>query len=115
MCVYFYNDILFVFVIVVATMDHNANILRVIGHLRDISSFWRGGYEWCLSLLASLLTIVDSINRLNDALYSIASYRERKIQEYDHGLSYKEIKKIKISKEHIYTIFKVSRVHSREK
>ena len=100
--------------IVVATMDHNANILRVIGHLRDISSPWRGGDEWCLSLLALLLTIVDSINRLNDALYSIASYRKRKIQEYDHGLRYKEIKNIKISKEHIYTLFRVPRVLSRE-
>ena len=107
MCVYFYNDILFVFMIVVATMDQNANILRVIGHLRDIGSPRRGGDEWCLSLLASLLTIVDSINRLNDTLYNIASYRERKRQEYAHGLSYKEIKKIKISKEHIYTLFRV--------
>ena len=26
-------------------MDHNVEILRVIGHLRDIGSTWRGGYE----------------------------------------------------------------------
>ena len=44
-CVYFSNDILFVFMIGVATMDHNENILRVIGHLRDIGYAWRGGDE----------------------------------------------------------------------
>ena len=77
-CVYFSNDILFVFMIAVATMDNNAEILRVIGDLREIGSVWRGGDELCRSLLASLLTIVDTISRLNDALYSITSYRETK-------------------------------------
>ena len=44
-CVYFYNDILFVFRIAMATMDNNAEILRVIGHLREIGYGWRGGDE----------------------------------------------------------------------
>ena len=65
--------------IVVATMDHNEDILRVIDHPRDIGSSWRGGDELCRSLSASLLTIVDTITRSNDALDSIASYRETKI------------------------------------
>ena len=77
-CVYFSNDILFVFMIAVATMDNNAEILRVIGYLREIGSSWRGGDEIRCSLLDSLLTIVDMIARSNDALYSITSYRERK-------------------------------------
>ena len=34
-------------------------------------------------------------------------YRERKRQEYVDGLSYNEIKKLKITKEHIYTLFRV--------
>ena len=37
-CVYYSNDILFVVMIAVATMDHNAEILTVIGHLREIGS-----------------------------------------------------------------------------
>ena len=41
-CVYFSNDVLFVFMIAVATIDHNTEILRVIGHLREIGSAWRG-------------------------------------------------------------------------
>ena len=94
--------------IAVATMDHNAEILRVIGHLREIGSSWRSGDELHRSLSKSLLTIVDTITRSNDALYSITSYRERKRQEYADGLSYNDIKKIKITKENIYTLFRVS-------
>ena len=101
LCFYFSNNILFVFMIAVATMDNNAEILRVIGHLKDVVSTWRGGYELRQSLSNSLLTIVDTIARSNDALYSITSYRERKRQEYLDGLSYYEVKKMKITKEHI--------------
>ena len=43
--VYISNDILFVFMIVVATMNNNEEILRVIGHMREIGSAWRGG-DW---------------------------------------------------------------------
>ena len=106
-CVYISNDILFVFMIAVATMDNNAEILRVIGHLKEVVSTWRGGDELRQSLSNSLLTIVDTIPRSNDALYSITSYRERKRQEYTDGLSYNKIKKLKITKEHIYTLFRV--------
>ena len=94
-CVYISNDILFVFMIAVASMDKNAEILRVIGHLREIGSTWRGGDELYHSLSDSLLTIIDTITTLNDALYSIASYRERKRQQYADGLSYNKVKKLK--------------------
>ena len=106
-CVYISNDILFVFMIAVATMDNNAEILRFISHLREIGSPWRGGDELCHSLSDSLLSIVDTITRSNDALYSIASYRERKRQQYADGLSYNEVKKLKITKQHIYTLFRL--------
>ena len=35
-CVYISIDVSFVFMIVVATMDNNVEILRFIGHLREI-------------------------------------------------------------------------------
>ena len=72
-CVYISNDILFVFMIAMDNMDNNAEILRVIGHLREIGSTWRGGDELCRSLSDSLLSIVDMIARSNDSLYSITS------------------------------------------
>ena len=80
-CVYISNDILFVFMITVATMDNNAEILRDIIRLREIGFAWRGGDELHCSLSDSLLSIVDTITRSNDTLYSIASYRERKRQQ----------------------------------
>ena len=89
--------------IAVTIMDHNADIFRVIGHLQNIGSAWRGGNELCRSLSVSSLTIVDSYNISNDVVYSIASYIERKQQEYVDGLSYNDIKNMKITKEHIYT------------
>ena len=49
-CVYISNDILFVFMIAVATINNNVEILRVIGHLREIGSPWRGGDELHRSL-----------------------------------------------------------------
>ena len=107
-CVYISNDILFVFMIAVATMDcNNMEILRLIGHLREIGLAWRGGDELHYSLSDSLLSIVDMITISNDALYSIASYRERKRQQYADGLSYNEVKKMKITKQAIYSLFRL--------
>ena len=94
--------------IAVATMDHNnAEILRFNGHLREIGLAWRGGDELRRSLSYSLLSIVDTIIISNDALYSIASYRERKRQQYANGLSYNEVKKLKITKQDIYSLFRL--------
>ena len=93
--------------IVVATIDHNVDILGVISGLKEIDFSWRGGDELWLSLSSALLTIVDMIAILNDAWYSITSYMETKRREYVDGLSYNEIKKLKIPKEHIYTLFRV--------
>ena len=106
-CVYISKDILFVFIIAVATMDNNAEILRFIAHLREIGSAWRGGDELRHSLSDSLLSIVETITILNDALYRITSYKERKRQQYANGLSYNEVKKIKITKQHIYSLFRL--------
>ena len=88
-------------------MDHNVDILRLIGHLRDIGAAWMGGDELCRSLLASLESIVDTISRSNDVLYSMVSYIEIKWQEYANGLSYNDIKKLKITKAQIYSQFRV--------
>ena len=59
MC-FFSNDILFVFMIAVATMDHIDEILRVIGHLRlvlptgvDMSSVAPCQIHCCLLLIRS--------------------------------------------------------------
>ena len=79
---------------------------------------WFGGVdmncedELHRSLSTSLESIIDTINRLNNALYNVALYRERKPQEYDDGLSYKDMKKLKITKEKIYSHFIVPRTNA---
>ena len=50
---------------------------------------------------------MDTFNRSNNELYSIASYRETQQKEYVDGLSYNDIKNMKITKEHIYTQFRL--------
>ena len=95
--------------IAVAAMDNNAEILMVIGHLREIGYAWRGGDEMRHSFSDSLLTTVDMITRLNDALYSITSYREMETQRYADLLSYNKVKKLQRTKEHIYTLFRLTR------
>ena len=110
-CVYISNDILFVFMIAAATMDrNNADILRFISHLREIGSAWRGGDELHHSLSDSFLSIVDTIAISNDALYSITYYKERKRKQYADGLSYNEVKKMKITKHAIYSLFRLPRI-----
>ena len=106
-CVYISNDILFVFMITMATINNNVEVLRVIGHLKEIGFAWRGGDKLYRSFLYSMLTIVDTIVKLDDVLYSIASYRERKRKQYANGLSYNEVKKLKITKVHIYSLFRL--------
>ena len=71
--------------IALGDMDHNAEIWRVIGHLRDNSVTWKGGDELRRFLLTSLEYTVETISRSNDASYSIESYRKIKGQEYDDG------------------------------
>ena len=85
--VYFSNDNFIVFMIALGDMDHNAEIWRVICHLRDNSATWRGEDELQRLLLTSLEYILQTISRSNDALYSIESYRKRKGQEYANGLA----------------------------
>ena len=50
--------------------------------------------------------IVDTISQSTNILYDITSYREIKRQEYADGLGYSSIKKLKIAKEHIFSLFR---------
>ena len=57
---------------------------------------------------SSLHNIMDTISRSNDVLYRISSYKQRNWKVYVYGLRYNEIKKLKITEEHIYSQFRVS-------
>lgn len=81
-------------------------ILKEISRLREIGARWRSGDQFHCSFAHTLDAIVETITQSNGALYDIASYRERKRQQYADGLDYNAIKKLKITKEHIFALFR---------
>ena len=95
-------------------MDTNAEILIEISHLRGLSTDFSGGDRIHHSLASTLEAIVESISLSRNIIYDITSYKERKRQQYADGLDYNAIKKLKITKEHIFSlpIFFLGYVHS---
>ena len=87
-------------------MDPNAEILIELAQLRGLSTAFSGGDRIRRSLASTLDAIVETITLSNNILYDITSYRERKRREYADGLSYSAIKKLKITKEHIFSLFR---------
>jgi hypothetical protein len=87
-------------------MDTNAEILIELAQLRGISAAFSGGDRIRRSLASTLDAIVDTISQSTNVLYDIASYRERKRQQYADGLDYNAVKKLKISKEVIFALFR---------
>ena len=86
-------------------MDTNAKILIELVELRGLSTAFSGGDRIRRSLASTLDVIVETITLSSNIVYDITSYRERKRQEYADGLSYSAIKKLKITKEHIFSLF----------
>ena len=97
---------LLIFFIAVAAMDTNVKILIELSHLRGLSTTFSGGDRICHSLASTLDAIVETISFSRNILYHITSYRERKGQEYVDGLDHNVIKKLKITKEHILSLFR---------
>lgn len=87
-------------------MDMNEEIYRELAHLRAISESLRGGPLHRSTLSDTIDAIIETITNSNNALYDVATYRERKKEQYANGLDYKAVKKLKITKEHIYALFK---------
>ena len=86
-------------------MDTNAEILIELSHLRGLSIAFSGGDMIRRSLASTLDAIVETISLSSNILYDITSYRERKIQEYADGICYNAIKKLKITKGYIFSLF----------
>ena len=87
-------------------MDPNADILIEIARLRGISAFFRDGDESRRFLSRTMDAIVDTIARSTNVLYDITSYREQKRREYEDGLDYNAVKKLKITKEALFGLFR---------
>ena len=57
-------------------------------------------------LAEALDTITNTIAEAQGALYNIISYRESMRQYYFDGLSYKDIKNLKITKDQLFSLFR---------
>ena len=69
-----------------------AHLLEGWGHLRD-------------SLVDALDTITNKISNAQGALYNITLYRESRRQYYYDGLTHKDIKALKITKDRLFSLF----------
>ena len=72
--------------------------------MRGLSNAFSGGDMIRRSLPSTLDAIIETITLSSNILYDITSYRERKRQEYVDGIDYTAIKKLKITKGHIFAL-----------
>ena len=86
--------------------DRNSQVIARLASLRCLSSSIRGGDHLRESLADALDTITDTIFEAQGDLYNITSYRESRRQYYSDGLSYKDIKDLKMTKDQLFLLFR---------
>ena len=86
--------------------DRNTQIIARLASLRRLSSSIRVGGQLINSLADALDTIKNTIYGAQGALYNITSYRESRRKYYFDGLSYKDIKDLKITKDQLFSLFR---------
>ena len=79
--------------------------LRVWRHWGTLAHLLEGGDHLRESLANASDTITNTINETQGYLYNISSYRESRRQYYSDGLSYKDIKALKITKDQLFSLF----------
>ena len=86
--------------------DRNSQIIACLASLRRLSSSIRGGNRFRESLADALDTITNTIFNAQGSLYNITSYRESMRQYYFDGLTHKDIKTLKITKDQLFPLFR---------
>ena len=85
--------------------DRNSKILAQLGALRCLSSIFRGGDHIRRPLGEALDNITNTIYNAQGALYNISSYKDSQRKYYSIRLSYKYVKKLKITKDQLFHYF----------
>ena len=86
--------------------DRNTQIIARLASLRRLSSSIRGGGHLRDSLADALDIITNTISNAQGALYNITSYRESRRPYYSDGLTHKDIKALKITKDQLFSLFR---------
>ena len=85
--------------------DKNSKILARFGAFRYLSSIFRGEDQIRWSLGEALENITNTIFNAQGALHNINSYKHSHRKYYSIGLSYKYVKKLKITKDQLFSLF----------
>ena len=85
--------------------DRNSKILARLGALKRLSSIFRGGDHIRRSLGGPLDNIANTISNAQGELYNISSYMDSQRKYYSTGMSYKDVNKLKITKDQLYSLF----------
>lgn len=91
-------------------MDAYNEIQIEIQRLRDIRASFVIHTDRHRMLASNLDAMIETFSRSSNALNDIVSYRERKWQEYADGISYNEVKRLRITKEQIFSLFRDPRM-----
>ena len=81
-------------------------IVATLSSLRRLSDVFKEGDQLCRSLGQTIDTIVGTIRDAQGALYDITSFRYSRRQFYANGMSYKDVKKLKITKGMLFSLFR---------
>ena len=78
----------------------------ILASLRRLSDVFKEGDQLCCSLGQTIDTIIGTICDAQGALYDFTSYRESRREFYANVLSYRQVKKLKIAKDMLFSLFR---------
>ena len=87
-------------------VDRNVEIVATLSSLRHLSDVFKEGDQLRWSLCQTIDTIIGKICDTQGALYDITSYRESRKQFKANGISYKDVKILKITKDMLFSLFR---------
>ena len=87
-------------------VDRNVEIVATLSSLRCLSDVFKEGNQLSHLLGQTTETIFGTIRDVQGALYGITSYRELRREFYENDMSYQEVKKLKITKDMFFFLFR---------
>ena len=78
-------------------------IVVALSSLRRLSDIFKKGDQLHRSLGQTIDTIVGTIRDAQGALYDITTFRDSRREFYANGMSYKDVKKLKITKDMLFS------------
>jgi hypothetical protein len=80
--------------------------MATLASLICLSDVFKEGDQLGHSLGQKIDTIIGTIHDSQGAFYDITSYRESRREFYANGMSYQEVKKLKITKYMLFSLFR---------